>query len=196
MCLIIVCVFGSCRHASPCDLRVVDDALDPTTCEQVIQRAKALGLQRSTVTDAVATTTRDAARTSSQVFLPDTDPLARLVKRTARDLTSLPESRMEQVQVLHYLPGQEYKPHFDACNDGCDGGRDMPRTATVYVYLNDVEEGGHTRFPNLNASVDPKRGRAVVWRNIDASKANLPCSLHGADPVVRGEKWGCNVWIR
>ena len=103
---------------------------------------------------------------------------------------------MENVQVLHYLPGQEYKPHFDACNDGCDGGKNMPRVATVYIYLNDVDEGGHTRFPHIGYGVPPKRGRAVQWFNIDRDKKNLPCSLHGGDPVIRGEKWGATVWIR
>jgi prolyl 4-hydroxylase len=105
--------------------------------------------------------------------------------------------RMESIQVLHYEPGQKYNPHYDGCNDGCDSGNDMPRLSTFFIYLNDVEAGGETEFPKVGVHVNPKRGRACLWNNIDpVTKNNLPCSLHGGKPVVRGEKWACNIWIR
>ena len=46
------------------------------------------------------------------------------------------------LQVLRYGNGQQYKPHFDSLDN------DSPRTATVLVYLSDVEEGGETTFPD------------------------------------------------
>jgi prolyl 4-hydroxylase len=172
-----------------------DNMLTPDECHRVIEAAQRLGLNRSTVAEKSGNTT-STIRTSSHVFLPDSETIAQTLKRKVHHLTGVPLSRMEQIQVVQYQPGQEYKPHFDACNDGCDSGKDMPRTETVMFYLNTVEEGGHTRFPQAGVSVQPRQGRAVHWYNIDDQKQNLPCSFHGADPVIRGEKWGATVWIR
>jgi prolyl 4-hydroxylase len=164
----------------------------------VIRHAKAKGLDRSTVTDAHKGAARDTARTSSHVFLEDGDPVGEMIRQRVSRLTGAPVSRMEHVQILRYMPGEEYRAHYvyDACNDGCDGGRDMPRTETVLVYLNSVDEGGHTAFPTAGVSVAPKPGRAVRWPNIDATGTNLPCSFHAGTPVIRGEKWAATVWIR
>ena len=202
--ILILCCFVVCSILVSCVLqtnqpclapRVYDNVLSPGECERMIERAKALGLSRSTVAEKSGSQTSQI-RTSSHVFLPPDDPVGETLKAKVRQLTGVPQSRMEQVQIVHYRPGQQYKPHFDACNDGCDGGKDMPRTKTVMFYLNTVEEGGHTRFPNAGVSVTPKRGRAVHWYNIDDNNHNLPCAFHGADPVIRGEKWGATVWIR
>lgn len=37
------------------------------------------------------------------------------------------------------------------------------RILTVFLYLNDVEEGGGTDFPKLGITVEPKKGKAVIW---------------------------------
>lgn len=54
--------------------------------------------------------------------------------------------------------------------------------ATLMVYLNDVEEGGHTLFPTLGIKVKPGRGSALVW-------PNQPSLKHAGDRVLEGEKW-------
>jgi len=38
-----------------------------------------------------------------------------------------------------------------------------PRLYTFFMYLSDVDEGGHTAFPLLNLTVQPKKGRAVRY---------------------------------
>ena len=199
-CLVVcsMCVSLVLQTNQPCiQPKIHDTVLSPEECERVIQRAKSLGLHRSTVVHKnTHSGTHDSIRTSSHVFLPKADPVGDMVKHKAHRLTGIPISRMEDVQVVHYLPGQQYKPHYDACNNGCDGGKNMPRTQTVMFYLNDVDQGGHTRFPTAGVSVEPKQGRAVHWYNIDDTNQNLPCAFHGADPVIRGEKWGATVWIR
>ena len=37
---------------------------------------------------------------------------------------------------------------------------------TALVYLNDVEEGGETKFPILNIEVKPRVGRMLVFHNV------------------------------
>jgi len=177
---------------------VHENFLTPAECTEIIQRAKELGLDRSAVTSTTdGSGTIEASRTSTQVFLPDDDPVARRLTDKVASFLRVPPNRMEQIQVLHYGPGQKYEPHYDACNDGCDAGSDLPRVATFFIYLNDVEEGGETAFPMLGVGVAPKTGRACHWYNIDTrTGVNLPCALHGGSPVIRGEKWACNIWIR
>lgn len=64
--------------------------------------------------------------------------------------------------------------------------------ALVFLYLNDVEEGGGTHFSSLGITVQPKVGRAVIWpsvldHNPDAKDHR---TNHEALPVIRGVKYG------
>ena len=73
---------------------------------------------------------------------------------------------------------------------------------TVLVYLNDVEEGGGTDFPELGVTVTAKKGDVVVFHNVInetpvASHPKIhPKSLHAGMPVIKGEKWMVNLWFR
>jgi hypothetical protein len=64
------------------------------------------------------------------------------------------------------------------------------------VYLNDVQEGGETVFPDRDVTVRPKRGRAVMFRNLLADGSPDVHSLHAGMPVLAGEKWLATSWIR
>lgn len=72
-----------------------------------------------------------------------------------------------------------------------------PRVYTMFLYLSDVEEGGHTRFPLLNISVQPKRGRAVLWPSTlsDDPVTQDERTQHVAEPVLRGLKYSVNLWL-
>ena len=37
---------------------------------------------------------------------------------------------------------------------------------TLFLYLNDVEEGGGTHFPLLDITVQPKKGSALLWPSV------------------------------
>lgn len=41
-----------------------------------------------------------------------------------------------------------------------------PRILTFFIYLTDVELGGETYFPSLGIDVKPKKGRALLWTNV------------------------------
>src|SRR4029077_5815826 len=67
----------------------------------------------------------------------------------------------ETIQGQRYLPGQEFKPHTDwfwpetpACtNEWPRGGQ---RSFTAMAFLNNVEHGGETEFPELGIAVTPR----------------------------------------
>lgn len=62
----------------------------------------------------------------------------------------------------------------------------MPLTVTYTQF----PIGGRTVFPWVGAGVQPKRGSALLWFNMD--RAGKPDSRlqHGACPVLLGDKWG------
>ena len=57
--------------------------------------------------------------------------------------------------MLEYQVGQFYKVHSDYIDQHRNSACGI-RVATFFLYLNDVEEGGGTRFPNLDLTVEPK----------------------------------------
>ncbi len=64
--------------------------------------------------------------------------------------------------------------------------------APVFLYLNDVDEGGGTHFNKLGITVQPKTGRAVIWPNVyDADpSAKDSRTQHEALAVIKGVKYG------
>lgn len=75
---------------------------------------------------------------------------------------------------------------------------------TFFLYLNDVEEGGETRFTDLMGDhsgiyldVAPKKGRALLWPSMlnEDILAYDVRTFHAAIEVKRGLKFGANAWL-
>ena len=137
----------------------------------------------------------DESRTSTESMLPRAEAPSVVSK-----LTSLLDCRPEQLeilQILRYEKGQEFKPHTDGF-DGpvtASGFERSGRLVTIFCYLNDVKKGGHTEFPELNFSVAPKRGSAVV--HFPATETTLREDLrtvHSGMPAI-DEKWLLATWV-
>jgi prolyl 4-hydroxylase len=140
------------------------------------------------------------SRTSSNAWCTrgcEADPAVKRVTERIAEVTRVPSVNYESFQILRYEPGQFYGVHHDN-----GGGREElkpagPRVLTFFLYLSDVEEGGETNFPQLEVSVKPKKGRAVLW---PSTLTNAPDEIdrrttHEARPVVKGIKYGANAWI-
>jgi prolyl 4-hydroxylase len=172
--------------------QTVHDFLSPEECAAIIRLAKRKGVKRSTVLDDERPVNN--VRTSKGVFLSTKEPIVKRIFARASALLDIPIDQFEQLQVVNYKPGQLYKAHHDSCFK-CDGGKDLLRIATLLVYLNDDFEGGHTSFPHHDVSVKPVRGEAVLFWNMSDDQELLDESLHEAEPVTKGEKWACNIWV-
>ena len=112
-------------------------------------------------------------------------------------------STAENFQIIHYSQGEEYKPHFDAwLVDGSDKSRRVlkkggQRIYTALCYLNNVEEGGITFFPEVPLKIQPEKGKLIIFKNtIGDTHIRDTRSLHGSLPVLKGEKWAFNLWFR
>lgn len=114
----------------------------------------------------------------------------------------MPIRNAEQYQVVYYKAGAEYKPHYDSFDYDAEEGKKNwepggQRMLTALAYLNDVDEGGGTGFPNLGVEIEAKKGDVLVFHNTppDSNKIH-PKSLHAGLPVIAGEKWAINLWFR
>lgn len=124
------------------------------------------------------------------------DTAAKQVIGRIEEVTNIPEANSEYLQLLKYDVGQYYRRHHDFIefdNDRQPGVRIL----TVFLYLNDVEEGGGTNFPSLDITVMPKRGRVLIWPSVLDSHPNRKDRRtdHQALPVEKGIKYGANAWV-
>jgi len=145
----------------------------------------------------------DNRRTSSDCWIGHShDEITSTVGHKISELVQMPLTHAEAFQVLHYANKQEYQPHHDTFDPDNkeyshylkNGGQ---RTITALAYLNNVDEGGETSFPNINKKVTPETGKVVVFHNCyKGTDKPHPDSFHGALPVIDGEKWSFNLWFR
>jgi len=142
-----------------------------------------------------------AQRTSTGTFLLMSDTIVTKIEDRIENLIKIPRQNGEHFNVLHYDVGQEYKPHYDYFLHEEEtqrlqlknGGQ---RVCTVIVYLNNVEDGGVTVFPNVNLQIIPQKGNAILFYNIKEDGQIDHNSLHSGAPVLKGSKWIVTKWFR
>ncbi|KGP92301.1 2OG-Fe(II) oxygenase [Pontibacillus chungwhensis BH030062] len=131
-------------------------------------------------------------RTSSGMFFEENEnSLVERMETRLSTIMNIPTQHADGLQILHYQPGQEYKAHHDFFKQS-----DNNRISTLVLYLNDVEEGGETLFPELGLSVTPKKGMAVYFEYFYQDEELNNKTLHSGNPVVKGEKWIATQWMR
>ncbi|MDB5940965.1 MAG: hypothetical protein JWQ13_531 [Ramlibacter sp.] len=179
---------------------VFGDLLSDQECDELIELAKPRLARSLTVATKTGGEEVNDDRTSSGMFFQrgEHEVVRRLEARLAR-LLNWPEENGEGLQILHYRPGAEYKPHYDYF-DPLEPGtptilkRGGQRVATIVMYLAEPEKGGGTTFPDVNLVVAPKRGNAVFFSYDRAHPVTR--TLHGGAPVLAGEKWIATKWLR
>ena len=214
--------------SSDLPLITIDNFLSPELCNDVIDAAmtSSVGMKPSTmgVSQQVSN-----SRTSSTLWLHDdnnndngkSNKALRVLAGKVSQMVGLDTSHMENLQVVKYEQGQKFDlhtDHLDSFNElDCKG-----RLATCLLYLNSSSDhndyddghqgefrefrGGCTYFPEYEAYITPKKGRAVFWFNTIERPGsvgythdmNLTVDLrsrHSGTPVYNGVKWVCNRWI-
>ena len=174
--------------------------LSPEECQAIIDAAQPRMARSLTVQTTTGGEEVNADRTSDGMFFQrgETPVVQRLEERIAR-LVRWPIQNGEGLQVLHYRPGAEYKPHYDYFDPDQPGTstivrRGGQRVATLVIYLNNPLKGGGTTFPDVPLEVAPRQGNAVFFSYERPHPSTR--TLHGGASVIEGEKWIATKWLR
>jgi prolyl 4-hydroxylase len=130
-------------------------------------------------------------------WAPDVQPIDERIAA----LLGIHPDHGETMQGQRYAVGQQFRAHHDFFHEGesywakmmaCGG----QRTWTAMIYLNDVEEGGATWFPQAGIRVAPRRGLLLAWNNMNLDGSPNELTLHEGMPVVEGTKYIITKWFR
>ncbi|WP_026436393.1 2OG-Fe(II) oxygenase [Acidovorax sp. JHL-9] len=179
---------------------VLGQLLSPEECDALIAGAAPRMARSLTVATQTGGEEVNDDRTSDGMFFQrgESPLIARIEARIAR-LLHWPVENGEGLQVLHYRPGAEYKPHYDYFDPNEPGTpaivrRGGQRVGTLVMYLNTPEKGGATLFPQAQIAVAPQRGNAVFFSYAHPDPSTR--TLHGGAPVIAGDKWIATKWLR
>lgn len=179
---------------------VLGNLLGPSECEALMEAARPRLVRSLTVDTKTGGEELNPDRTSEGMFFRRAEnAVVRQVEARIARIFGWPQENGEGLQVLHYGPGTEYKPHYDYFDPTEPGTpailqRGGQRVATLIMYLHEPEEGGATVFPDIEVRVAPRRGNAVFFSYPQALPSSL--TLHGGEPVTTGEKWIATKWLR
>lgn len=192
-----------CRNATVLSLDPLLVQLDgfasKEECRRVRHRADQIeSWKRSVVYKDADQQLVSATRTSSTAWF-DRDAETDLTFRASM-IAELGSGHAESWQLAKYAVGEEFTIHLDTQDSF---NRLMPggRISTLFLYLNDVEEGGRTIFPHLDIAISPKEGTALFFRNVrapvvDGYDMSTDARLaHLAEPVLNGEKLIMTKWF-
>ncbi len=189
----------------------LDNFFTKQECEHVISLAKG-NMKRATVSTSKKGE-YSKGRTGSNCWIPHNhDRTMMSIALRISKVVGLPITHAEQFQVIHYDETQEYSAHYDSYELEDDNEKSIrclrmggQRLWTALGYLNTPEEGGHTEFIKLKKNVPAKMGKLLVFQDYKEEKnpntneiyyhMHLD-TLHAGTPVVKGEKWGFNLWFR
>jgi prolyl 4-hydroxylase len=181
-----IVVFGGLLSDEECD-ELVELARDRLTRSQTVK------------TDTGGSEVHEARTSEGMFFRREENPLVARIEARIAALLEWPLQNGEGLQVLHYQPGAQYKPHYDYFDPTLQGTpailkRGGQRVATLVMYLNTPTRGGATTFPDAQVEVAPMKGNAVFF-SYDRPHPSTK-TLHGGAPVIEGEKWVATKWLR
>jgi prolyl 4-hydroxylase len=174
--------------------------LSDEECDAMVAAAQPRMARSETVVVDTGASEVNEARTSRGMFFDrGENEVCKHIEQRIATLVHWPVVNGEGLQVLHYLPGAEYRPHHDYFDPAKSGtaaitARGGQRVGTVVMYLNTPEKGGGTTFPDVGLEVSPMKGNAVFFSYERPHPSTK--TLHGGAPVVAGEKWVATKWLR
>lgn len=179
-----------------------DNLMSHEECDQLIALSQSRMKSSRVVDNETGKEELHPERTSTGTFfnICENEFITTLDRRIA-EVMHWPMENGEGIQILNYQPGAEYRAHFDFFPYDLKGSQQHlatggQRVSTLVMYLNDVEQGGETTFPDVGVSVVPKKGAAVYFEYCNSKGQVDPLTLHAGNPVIKGEKWIATKWMR
>lgn len=140
-------------------------------------------------------------RTSESCDMDRFSPLVRPIDERIANLLGIDPPHGETMQGQRYAAGQQFRAHHDYFQGDqpywqrmkVEGGQ---RTWTAMLYLNEVEEGGATWFPQAGIKIPPRRRMLLIWNNMSPDGSPNPLTLHEGTAVTKGTKYVVTKWFR
>jgi prolyl 4-hydroxylase len=182
-------------------ISVIEGCATAAECDWIIARARP-HLHRAHVYDPHSGGSRtEGVRSNSSVEFGVARSDLILMRLRARIHEIVGNYRLEVSSILHYEPGQEFKPHFDFLDPvrpghALDVEKNGQRVATFLIYLNEDFEGGETEFPKLDWRYKGRKGDAILFWNLELTGELDRRTLHAGLPPTSGEKWLFSQWLR
>ena len=180
----------------------LDNVLSHDECDELVARSRDRLTRSTTVNPEDGKDAVIEARSSEGTFFPlNADEFIAKIDHRVAALMGMPVANGEGLQILHYHIGGQYTPHYDYFSPQEPGSKPHianggQRVSSLVMYLNHVEDGGATVFPELGLQVGPKKGGAVYFEYCNSRGQLDQLSLHGGLPVLQGEKWIATKWMR
>ena len=160
---------------------VIDDVLSPTECEAMLARIGEMPAERATIDMVGGAALRPDIRNNSRVTFDD-EALADKLWPRLRDKT--PSTLLgwsalglnERFRGYIYAPGQRFAPHHDGVFQRSATERSM---LSALIYLSGDCAGGETNLIDLEESIAPAPGRALLFQHL---------LLHEGAEVTAGKK--------
>jgi predicted 2-oxoglutarate/Fe(II)-dependent dioxygenase YbiX len=158
----------------------VPDVFTPKDCSLLLSQTQGKNWLPGKVNAQEGRIVRTELRDADVCFWQDaslaTSLLSRLGSAIPQSMRGNPLVHIRaSLRVYRYGPGQFFGPHRDQKyrEDG------LISHLALLIYLDHVEEGGATFFPEVGLRAIPRPGLAVLFQNF---------ALHEGEPVVRGQK--------
>jgi prolyl 4-hydroxylase len=184
---------ASCQLSMSPAIWTLDCFASAAECLYLIETAEPLLAQSSVVDPNTGKLRPHPVRTSEGAMFPwaSEDLVISALNRRIAAASGTEAACGEPLQVLRYLPGQQYRPHLDALPN-----TDNQRILTMLVYLNEGYSGGETFFTRTGLKFAGKTGDGLLFRNAGPGGHPDPNAQHAGLPVLRGEKFIASRWIR
>ena len=198
------------KHQNP-EIAVIHDLVNPKETEKIKNLTR--GKMKSTpYTSSGKLNAYSKGRTSKVKYLnersvPEAMVLSKRIELATGFKLYHEYYASENYQVMNYGIGGKISSHVDErgfiysknnteselLNKIKYGGL---RMVTFMIYLSSFQAGGHTVFPQAGISVKPENGAALYWFNIGPKNGYDSRTRHLGCPVLLGNKWIANKWIR
>ena len=177
-------------------IKIIDNFLTKEECLELIDMGTKQMRKANTLGENI-----DGYRKADNSWIYDSTPLTQKIKNYISKESGLPVENQEEIHIVKYEIGGEYKPHHDYFHPNTDYydtsmGKSGNRPFSFLVYLNHDFTGGETEFPNKRIKITPRQGRLLIWRNMNEDGTLDPESFHAGLPVKTETKYIAIVWVR
>jgi len=188
-------------NARNLDIYVIEDFLNQDECDKIISIINLSELAKSSTYDADSPNVLkiNNFRTSKTCYFLESDELINNIESRISRTLGINNRFSEKIQGQKYEIGEEFKLHsdyFDPLVLNENKSINGQRTWTFMIYLNNVEKGGYTSFPDAFVSIKPIMGTAVIWNNLNEINEINVFSKHRGMPILHGNKYILTKWFK